>query len=357
MSIYIVIWFLLFLPAILRGNRNVKGYNQYNSAFVFFCLLVLIGFRHITVGADTSAYEAIYYLSSERVQSAQSELGYYHFSNFFNQLGVPFVAFNFIVSLILVFTLIEFYSRYSRNLSFSVLIFMTIGLLSMYMSGTRQSLAISLSLIAVQWADKHKGLFHSIVAFFLVWLASTFHASAVACFPAVAFIMFRARFSRPFLFVLVAVVSAALLYRNYLVILIQLFLPNKYTSYNLNANYQINPLLIIISILIPIFCLFFDSDVDDDGKYNCEKTWMYVFSCCNILFTILAKNSMYFSRIAFYFLHFNSLIIPNVISSQRLRRNARFMYLFIGIICMLYFLISIPGGVLKIDNYKFFWQD
>jgi len=351
-----VMWALLILPYMMGNGYGWKSFKRNYAIYSLLCLLVLIGCRHVSVGADTKQYEYLYSISADRVSSAKYEQGYYRFANFFHQLGFSFQAYNFVVASILVSSLVLFYATYSKNVAFSILVFMTIGLLPMYMSGTRQSLAISICLIAMIWIDKHKGIIHTVAASLLVGVASKFHASAIVSVAAVIVIALRLRMSRKSLCVLVLVAAAAMVYRNYVTQLAQYILPAKYMSYDLNADYHINPLLIVISVLIPAFCLIFDTEIQNDGKYSSEKTWLYLFSTANILLTILAQNSMYFSRISYYFVHANSILISNTIVGQRIKTNSYIMYIVIGLICMLYFLISMPGGTLKIDNYAFFWQ-
>lgn len=356
MSIYLVMWALLILPYMMANGQGWKNFKRNYAIYVSICLLVLIGCRHVSVGVDTKQYEYLYSISADQISPEKYDQGYYRFAHFFHQAGFSYQAYNFIVASVLVGSLVFFYSTYSKNIAFSTLVFMTIGLLPMYMSGTRQSLAISICLIAVVWADKHKGVIHICIACLLVGLASTFHASAVVGLVAIAVIALRLRMSRQSLFIFVLVAAAAMAYRNYIAQLAQYILPAKYMSYDLNADYHINPLLIVISVLIPAFCLLFDTEVQHDGKYSSEKTWLYLFSSANILLTILAQNSMYFSRISYYFVHANSILISNMIVNQQIRTNSYIMYIVIGIICMLYFLISMSGGTLQIDNYMFFWQ-
>ncbi|MBP3427870.1 MAG: EpsG family protein [Clostridia bacterium] len=356
MIIYLVLWALLILPYMMANGQGWKNFTRNYAIYVSICLIVLIGCRHVSVGADTRQYEYLYSISAEQISPEKYDQGYYRFAHFFHQLGFSYQAYNFIVAVVLVSSLVLFYATYSKNTAFSTLVFMTIGLLPMYMSGTRQSLAISIYLLAVIWTDKHRKLLQLIVSILLAWLASTFHASAMVGFAAIALIALRPRLSRQSLFILVMIAAGTMVYRNHVAGLAQYVLPEKYMSYDLNADYQINPLLIIISILIPAFCLVFDTDVQPDGRFSAEKTWLYLFSCANILLTILAKNSMYFSRISYYFVHANSILISNMIVKQRMRTNSYIMYIVIGVICMLYFLISMPGGTLKIDNYMFFWQ-
>lgn len=353
MTIYFVVWMLVIIPYLLMPNRHNTKFSHKYAIYIGMCLTLLIGLRGITVGADTAQYEYRYRIVEEMIKPGVAERGYSFFSYFFKQLGFSYYAYNFVVACILSGVLALYYGTYSKNVAFSTIIFMTIGLLPMYMTGTRQALAISLCTIGFILADKR----HSILALAIVLLASTFHTSALACIAAIAFIMLRLRLSRQTIIVCLMIAAAAILYRGRLVSLIQPLIPVKYTAIDLNENYQINPLLIIISILIPMFCVMFDSGVERDGRYSRQRTWLYMFSCANALFTILAPSSVYFSRVAYYFVHANSILIPNMIAEQDKYENRQLMNILIIAVCMAYFVIGTPGGTLQIDQYRFFWQD
>ncbi len=356
MIAYYGLWAAIIIPYLAFTDRHTLEFKKNYAIYIWICLSLLIGLRATSVGADTIQYEYRYKIVEELIKPGATERGYSLFSYYIKEMGFSYHAFLFIVACLQAGGVIFFYATYSPNIAFSALIFSTIGLLPMYMSGIRQAFAITICLQAFLWIDKPEGFLPLLFSLFLISIASTFNVSSIASALAVLLILSTIRLSRQTLFILVAFSAAALVYRKPLVSIIHRFLPAKYMSFDMNENYRINPLLIIISILIPVYCLSFDTLIENDGKYSKEKTWLYLFSCLNILFTILAQNSMYFSRMSFYFVHVNSILIPDTISRQSVDEEAKIMYLILGIICVLYFIISIPGGTLKIDNYKFLWQ-
>lgn len=353
MGIYYIVWLLIIVPYLLMPNRHSFKFEKKYAVYIAVCLILLMGLRGVSVGADTIQYERRYRTVEDLIKPGAPERGYSFFSYVFSCLGFSFYGYNFVVACVLSGTLMLFYACYSKNTAFSAIIFMTIGLLPMYMSGTRQSLAISICLVAYILVDKH----HSLFAIALVLLASTFHTSAIACMVAVALIAMRIRLSKQTLFIILGVAAATIVLRNGLVSIIVPLIPEKYAAIDLDANYHINPLLIVISLLIPAFCLLFDVDVSADGKFDCTKTWMYIFACLNAVFIILSPSSVYFSRVAYYFVHVNSIIVPNMILGQTKYENRQLMNILIIAVCMAFFVISMPEGTLVIDKYRFFWQE
>jgi hypothetical protein len=153
---------------------------------------------------------------------------------------------------------------------------------------------------------------------------------------------------------LILLASAALFYKNFILKLAVWIIPEKYAGINLSAGYNINKLLIIIAILIPIFCVAF-LPTENDARYSHTTSLLFVFSCINISLCFFSMNSMYFSRLSYYFVHANPILIASTIYQQK-RRNKVIMYFTVGLVAIVYFIISIPGGTLQIDNYSFFWQ-
>lgn len=349
MVIYFFVWILLVLPHL--GNKKLGQNEKFNKFYFIYAitiLTVLIGFRDLSVGADTSYYGYLYETAHLRIGHDYYDRGYYLLTFLLREMGLTYRAFLIVIAGFISVILVLYYNRHSKNLAFSVFIFMTIGLLPMYMTGTRQVMAISLCLVALMCMDKRKYLL-SVV---LVFLASRFHASAIVFY--VMLPLSRIQLTKRGVWILIFMASCVFLYSELLIRIATYILPEKYQKIDMNAGYEINPLLIIIAVLIPAFCIFFDK-TDRYGKIDQQSSVLYAMSCLNIVFTMLALNSMYFSRLGYYFVHANSLLIPNVVFAQRRRNNRIIMMFVIVSLCALYFIISIPGGTLKIDQYKFFW--
>ena len=95
------------------------------------------------------------------------------------------------------------------------------------------------------------------MALLIISLASTFHASAIIFFFAVP--LAQLRLSRRTVFLLVALAAMTPVYKKILIILVEYILPMKYAAFDLYEAYDINPLLLIIAVLIPLFCVIFDN--------------------------------------------------------------------------------------------------
>ncbi len=219
----------------------------------------------------------------------------------------------------------------------------------MCMSGIRQSLAMVIVLFAVCLMLRRKILMPII----LILLASTIHVSAVISF--VLLPLSRIRISRMTAWIMIIVSTAALLYRNNLTPLIALWAPEKYAGFSFDNEYQINLLLILIAIIIPIFCLIFINKTESDGKFNNEISLWFTMSCINIVLTILTINNNQVGRLTYYFVNANAVLIPLAIK-QMLPSNKRAALFVLVPVCLIYFYLGTNGGTLQIDNYMFFWQ-
>lgn len=351
MFVYYFVWIMLFLPYFTR--KRYKLHRQYEDSYriyIFLLLTLLIGLRHVSVGADTEQYRYMYRASKRILETTNYEHGYYHVTNILNSLGVDYQIFLLVVAAFASACLIQFNREYCRNLGFSIFVFMTIGLLPMYMSGTRQVLAISICLLAVVVFDKGKNILGTV----LILLATTFHVSAIVFLVMVP--ITKIQLTKKSAAMLIVLSAASMAYKNLLLVIVTLLMPEKYqVKIDIYGGYEINPLLLIIAVLIPMFCVIFDKETEN-GKFSAKQSTLYCMSCINIVLMMLSVNSMYFSRLAFYFDNANPVLISNVIISQRRQANRIIMIYIIGIICALYFIISIPDGTLQIDKYKFFWQ-
>lgn len=351
MLIYYFAWFLLLVPfGFKKKNQSIEIFENKYALYILVIMTLLIGLRGISVGADTAHYQYLYETSTRQIVTRQYEQGYYYCTYFLKKMGVDYQLFLVLVAAFSSGCLVKFYHQYSRNLAFSVFVFMTIGLLPMYMSGIRQVLAISLCLIALLFLENGR----YIISAGIIMIASMFHISSLAFFS--IFPLCRIRLSKKSTFLLIVISAMTSVFEDVLLKLAEMVLPEKYASIDIFSTYNINPLLIIIAVLIPLFCIVFDSRTEEDHKFSRSNTMLYLMSCINIVLTMLSRNNMFFSRVAYYFVHANSILISNVIFSQRKRFNRIIMVFVIGIVCALYFIISIPDGTMRIDKYRFFWQ-
>ena len=82
----------------------------------------------------------------------------------------------------------------------------------------------------------------------------------------------------------------------------------------------------------------------------------FIISCFNFVVYFLATKIVMLERILFYFMIYNSILIPNIIQGIKSKETRMIAKIACIILPLIQFIISTPGGSLGIDNYKFFWE-
>lgn len=336
-----------------NGNNisRSRGDHFFLCAAVLFLGLVM-GLRASDVGADTLNYMLKY--ESYAINGLNTEILYEAINIFFSSLGVPWQVFLLIISFFISACLAYFIDSYSRNLLASVYLFITVGLFQMYMTGLRQSLAISICLVAIVFLNKG----YSIRFLLLVLVASLFHNSAIVVLLLLPIRLFKLSLSYKGLFALIAVCVGVYVFRSQIISLVNAFLPLRYTNtetYDLTASYQINPLVIMMNVAIPVGCLII-CGWKRGKKIPMDLSFMYQMSAINILFIMLSANSFYLGRLSYYFVSSHLIIVPDAMASVEDSRVRTLLYMFFALLGMLVFVMSVPGNSLSIDNYHFFFQ-
>lgn len=354
MSIYYVS--MLFLTVVHHAldfpSRIVK--NKQFAIVVCILLIGILGLRDPSVGVDTMQYQSRFEQASElvSVQAFQSEFGFNYLNYFFHSIGFSFQAFLFVLLALYVIILVSFLYKYSTNVYQSAMYYITIGTFTMAISGLRQTIASAILLIAMHLTLKRKHLLWAALA---VLAAYTIHNSAIVLLP---FLLLRnVRLKRLEVGALIAASTLVLIYRNFLFPVVNLLRPARYADIALFSTYKMNPLLILISISIPVFCLLMIPSEDQlTGRYDSVTSNLFIYSCVNIFFTILTLNNNQIGRLAYYFNISNLILIPLALKSIKDSRWRLLLSAAIMLLCVLVFLISTPGGTLRIDQYKFFWH-
>ncbi|WP_296114445.1 EpsG family protein [uncultured Alistipes sp.] len=329
--------------------------------YVIVPLILIMGLRHVSVGNDTEQYLYRYDNSLALLTDpyVATEFGYNYLGYFFHYiLGADWQVYLFCASTFICISLLCFVIRFSPNVYLSLFFYMSIGLFYMNMSGLRQSLAIALSTFALLISVAKKGnkkhdIIRLIISIAVVYGAFTIHNSAFIFFPLLFCTNFR--FSKKQVFFILVVASSALLLRPVIVQYAGVFLPVRYQTYDLNTEYLANPLVQVIPIVIPLYCLI-KSNTENDGKYDRKISLMFIFAALNIFFMSLLQSNNQIGRLAYYFLNSYTILIPYTFYSQTRNNDNRIVNMLVILVCFMYFLISVPGGTLSIDNYKFFWQ-
>lgn len=362
MYIYFIVllyWLLLFVFA--KDNKSNR-----TLFFAIAPLFLVMALKSVSVGSDTISYYnryigADYMLTAE---NAITEPGYNLLSYFFHDIiGIPFYAYNAILSAFICFILALFIKHFSPNIYLSLFLYMTIGLFTMSMSGLRQMLAISFCTIPVILARREekkgvvrrkKKIFIFLVGLACVFVAYSMHNSSIVFIPILFLMDIRLTKSQTIIIMILAIFT--LLVRRLLVGVMSLFLFNRYEQYDINAGYMMNTLMLFIPIVIGMFCAVASRPDSGEQTYSKTISLMFVFMALYIMFNNLALSHNQIARLGYYFMNAAIILIPYSLNKQSKEIRSIVTPLII-LLCLVFFYLGTNEGTLKIDDYKFFWQE
>lgn len=368
MLIYILIFFFLFFASFFLKSYSVdfvpndavkKGLGSRESRTIcvlaFAVLTLVMGCRSMLVGADTYQYY-LKYLQYD-INGENTEFLYQFVNDLFSNLGVPWQVYLLVISAFVSYAVIRFIYEYSPDPAFSILLYMTIGLFSLNMSGIRQSIAIAICLLGFIEFNRRNKILLFIIA---IGVAFLFHNSAIVMIAIIPL----SCLSRKKWFT-TACVSAIVLtfpFRESVASFLYLFAPERYQSnfYDINAGYNMNLLafgLQVAPVVFYLICTFLSTDAEKKyGARQNEERAILAMSLVSLFLYVLSFNSASIGRLAFYFQMANSVIIPVTVARIPSSRMRFLLRLSISCLAVVAFLISVPGGSSHIDNYSFYFE-
>lgn len=361
---------IYYSPTNIQNLGNLVSLPMHYRSIPILLLTAVIGLKEVSVGSDTISYYYRYENAMEMMtnESVQSEMGFNLMNLFFHDvIFFPWQLYLLFLSFVIIGGTSFFVNRFSDDVFFSFFIYLTIGCFTLDMSGIRQSLAISLCYVALTLLDywdvfsPKKQLTVNfilqkmkiyIIPILLILLAASFHNSSIVFF--VVFLMRHFRLSKKQLFVILLIAISAIFYKNLVTSLIPALEGTRYSTLDFDEEYAINPLVILVTITIPMAALYF-IPTERDGKYPCIITLMFLFAALNIFFKILSMNQVLLGRMSDYFMNCYVILIPTLIYSLK-RQNSIVIKSVISLLCIIMFYMGTKGGAYKIDHYLFFWQ-
>jgi len=354
MYIYLLLINLIGILYILI-NIVPKNKQRLISSLILGALFFLVmGLRDSSVGSDTNTYLDLYNAQDFLNQDFffRQEYGFQLYMRLFTILGFSDRFFILINSLIITFSFAYFFYTYSKNICFSFFLHLTIGLFAMTMSGLRQSLAICIILFSIDLFFKKKKFF-SIIS---IYVASTFHISAL--FFIISYFSFVIKITsyRKILYILM-LISPLIIFRKTLIDFIGNITYRRYLElYGGIYSIKMNILLLFIAILIPVFIVILWKISNKNLKLiTLQESTFFKLTCLNTIITFFAIDSIMLLRFSYYFIPAYIVLIPNAIMDLKSITNKYLISVVIIVVCIVYFVLGTVGGILKIDNYLFFF--
>ncbi|MCW6677783.1 EpsG family protein [Anaerococcus sp. NML200574] len=356
MIFYIIILFILVFLTIKCSNNSLKGRSNIKYAiFIGIFFMLICGLRADSVGNDTIKYVELYKdinYSASNIFFNRFEPGFIYLNKALGKLSInPQII--IIMSSIIIWTgIIIFISNNSKNPAMSYFFIVTFGYMAFFMSGIRESIAISICLIGFEYVkEKRKILF-----FLSILLASTFHISAFVFL--IAYPVFNLKLN-VYVKLLMIIVSIIFMKQFDIIMLYAIEHIPKYASY-LTTEYNdgiiriatvIN--LLIISIIYIASSYYYRYQFGNENIYSGYLNLIFI----GIPLLIVSLSFNLLDRFSNYFNIFIIIVIPNIICN---RANVNHKLIsFISMVCFLIYFICVQllrpewNGIYP---YTLFWM-
>lgn len=339
----------LFFPNRLNyADLSVK--RQAERKYLFLCGLILFLFLALRSRGIGSTDTTNYYNMMRRAIAADSWQEYYNPE----RVEIGFQFFTFVLSRVFhsaqtiivvsaaIYTVSIAYSVYcnSQDVVFSMIMYVTLGLMQFEMQGMRQSIAMSICLFAYEAAKKRK-----IIPFMLlILLAMQFHQTAVVF--AVIYIIFWLKYKWNYIFAFIAISGVFFYSSNYIIgFANELFDRHYYTSVDSGGF-----IASAIYFLIIAFALVFNRKLYTD-RIQTASLYLTMTGC--MCFLMRYVGTLAAERISFYFMFGQLILLPNTINCMK--GKDRQLTKFIAVMLMFaLFAYRLRGS--DFLPYYFFWQ-
>lgn len=310
-----------------------------------------MGFRDYGVGVDTLSYIQEYENGTSYLRIIDASFAEYN--EFLHKMGVSPRLFLIITSFIILLPVYLFIKDNAINKSLVTLLYLTIGTFSMHMSGIRQSMAMGICLLGcvLFLAIKRKYLKYIVLAG-LIAIAVTIHRTAIVCYlyiPMFFFANVEYEFKKIARILLLSLPIVAAFFSSYFSSIVNYFMITNYEKYELGSA-NIN----VISFFVIPYCifLFLTWKQSKVSFSNSVERFCYLSA---FLYVMAASASMYMpmlARMGYYFSLPMLTLVGNFCETDN-GPNSKLIKNGIVIVCILFFLISTSGGILRLDHYHF----
>ena len=356
MIIYLLLFALLCICWITLyqnpGDDIIKREKKY-CIFIALVFILIAALRGENVGTDTDGYYRDYtslgLVSFEQILKSQAENpGYYVLAKVMYDAGVSVQLWFGIVATLYVGSVSKLIFRFSKNITLSYIMFLTLGFYSFSLSGLKQTIAMAILLYAFNFLYDKK-----YIRFFICLAVSTyFHASSWSfIFAFILAIMKQKRY----IYMLLSCAFAIVIFnaKSILGSAVDLLGNEHYGKY-LEYDKKYSPTTFVVFLVILLFAFVYLKNYAKENRKECTMMCgMTYLGVIALLFSFVVASAF---RLALYFTVFSIILVPNVLTYEKNIRIRELLNIVISLVCVLYFIyVNREGG--SIVPYEFYWNE
>lgn len=319
LPISVCAWILAYVSHCMSKYDKLRQVYLKKERIVWFCMVamlaIFVGLRvhYNDTGAYTQSYNYLRSFSGSLLQgmdwSIGSNPGFFLTNRILSRLGLSTQSFLMFYAVVTVGIYLWFIRKYTNNLWITLFLFITAGCYTFTMAAIKQTVAVALCLLAVDKAIQKK------YVWFIFWIliAITFHPYAIM-YAIVPFMMFTPWTKRTWKMLLIFGM-AGILFQFLLgaVISVTSLMGEEYTAESFTGD-GVNPFRLAVVAVPAILSFMVRKEVE--AEKNPVENLVINLSMLNaeIMFVGLFGTANYLARLANYFLIFQTLALPWLIS-------------------------------------------
>ena len=339
----------------LENSERTRKKNKLTLRIFFIGLFLLLALRDITVGKDLKEYKNIFEMCQNQsfrdLHRLDWELGYTSFNKLIGFISQEYRIFLVITALI---TLIPIYKLYVQEEKYSfllIVLFINMPCFLMMFSGLRQTMAISIGIVAYVLLTQKKYIFSVLC----VVLAAYFHISAfvlLLIYPA-----YFLKIKTKHLLYIVPVMLVIYLFRIPILTFLIGFMPSQYIYFygEVQETGAIGMMILFLIFFVFAFVIL------DEKAMSKQDYFMRNVLLIATIFQLFVPIHGLIQRASYYFLIFVPVSIVRIVQAPK--RYLKSITL-VAVIVMVYFftLYFFYTAYFSTDNllgvfpYKFFWS-
>lgn len=366
LTIYVGLLILTFLAMIIDHSTIMASNTQKRSnillGIIFISVFLICVLRSGSVGRDIVGYEDAFEMTKNVPFSdfdyIYFENGYVLFMKICVAMKMNFQCFLVVTYLIILFPIFIFIEKFSNDKIFSALIYICYIIFEFDLTGLRQAIAMSITLVAfVVLIEKKK--MYMLWYVLLILLAMTFHKSAIICFAILPLMLIKDIKWCSIIVVAATIVSLSL--RNTLFPFIkQLF---DKDSFNTNAALHIGA-NVIFMVIMAVYFLYVLNIGEKESGFNLEfyngifienNKLLYKIFLIGILLAIFFGNETT-ARSFMFFSQSLIILLPNTLFYLEKKSSIILRMLFVAFFVYFFVTNTLIANNFDIVPYKFYWQ-
>lgn len=348
MCVWVCLIIYIALVDIIINKSNVKDKNKCFLIIAGIGIIFIMGSRSYLIGTnDIKVYYNFYdYISSIPFKDIFKyniygfECGYVVLNKIFSYIFSNPQAIIYVEASICILGTEYFIYKNSQKSFDSLIYFICLGSMMFALSGFRQTIAMSICLVSVEFVKQKK-----LIPFLLcIMLACSFHQTAIVFI--ISYFLINKDFKMQHVSILIGIMIFVFAFKNQIISFANYILGRNYGGYIGSAYNGIS--YVIVYLIIIIMAIITKKEHNNINKIGINMTFL------SFVFFTLGYYVEIAQRISWYFLYGNIIALPNLymLSKDKDRKMIRGFFIILAIIIYLY---RFSNNLYT--DYHFFWQN